>query len=187
VPEAFFLKGGTMHSARRPRSQKPVQSEKSDAVEFFVAAGISQELKMAQSNAVRNNWAPPRGMRRVPTHAVRIANERRVYARAQLQLPVRILRIAGHRETDFDQVTTLDISSSGLRTICPFAIPVGTPVHLEVELVKRPLGCGSVRLITQAQVVRAQINSNEWHTLAFSFDDITFERDELAAPQFAHA
>lgn len=142
---------------------------------------------MTQSNAARNNWTAPRGIGRVPTHAVPVANDRRVYARAQLQLPMRILRIAGHRETSFDQVMTIDISSSGLRTSCPFEIPVGTPVHLEVELVKRPSGCGTVRLLTQAQVVRVQPDTTKgWHTVAFSFDEITFERDELASPQFAH-
>jgi PilZ domain len=186
VPEAFFLKGGTMRSARKPSSQKPVLGVKSDAASFLAAAGISQESKMIRGNVARNDWSALRGIDRVPTHAVHVANERRVYPRAQLQLPVRILRIAGHRETEFDQVMTIDISSSGLRTICPFAIPVGTPVHLEVELVTRPSGCGSVRLITEAQVVRVQPDSSGWHTLAFNFDEISFERDEMALPQFLH-
>jgi PilZ domain len=109
-----------------------------------------------------------------------------VYPRAQLQLPMRILQIEGHREAEFDQAMTIDISSSGLRTACPFAIPVGTAVQLEVQLVTRPSGCGSVRLITQAQVVRAKPDSNGWHTLAFNFDEISFERDEMAPPQFLH-
>jgi hypothetical protein len=187
VPEAFFLKGGTMRSARSKRGQKSTVSVKSDVDAFFAVAEISQESKMTRSNAARKHWPAPRGIGRVPTHAVPVVNERRVYARAYLQLPVRILRIAGHRETSFDQVMTVDISSSGLRTICPFQIPVGTPVDLEVELVKRPAGHGSVRLLTKAQVVRALPDTSDgWHTLAFSFDEITFERDELAAPQFAH-
>ena len=141
---------------------------------------------MTRTSAARNSWPAPRGIERVPTHAVPVVNERRAYPRAQLQLPMRILRIAGHRETSFDQVMTVDISSSGLRTVCPFQIPVGTPVHLEVELVKRPVGQGSVRLLTQAQVVRVQPDSNGWHTVAFNFDEISFERDELAPPQFLH-
>lgn len=144
---------------------------------------------MSRSNAARNDWAIPRGMARIPTHAVHMANERRVYPRAQLQLPVRILRIAGNVKTEFDAVMTIDISSSGLRTSCPFQIPVGTPVQLEVELVKPPSGCGTVHLFTEARVVRAlpDPRSPGWHTLAFSFDEISFERDELASPQFAHA
>jgi PilZ domain len=186
VPEAFFLKGGTMRSARRPRTGKSVSKQKSDAASFFVAAGISQESKKTRSQAARNIWIEPRGMERIPTHAVHVPNERRAYARAQLQLPLQILRIAGHRETDFDQLMTIDISSSGVRTRCPFEIPVGTPVHLEVELVKRPSGCGTVRLVTQAQVVRTRPDSEGWHTVAFSFDEITFERDEMAPPQFMH-
>ena len=71
---------------------------------------------MMRSNVAQNNRIAPRGMDRVPTHAVTVANEQRAYARAQLQLALRILRIAGRRETNFDQVTTIDISSSGLRT-----------------------------------------------------------------------
>jgi PilZ domain-containing protein len=141
---------------------------------------------MRRSSAARSNWTMLRGIDRVPTHAVTVVNERRVYPRAFLQLPMRILRVGGHRETNFDEVMTIDISSSGLRTSCPFEIPVGTPVQLEVELVTRPSGCGTVRLVTQAQVVRANPDSKGWHTLAFSFDEISFERDELAAPQFAH-
>jgi hypothetical protein len=177
-----------MRSARSKRSQKSVSTLKSDGAGFFAAVGISQGAKMTRTSAARNSWTAPRGIRRVPTHAVPVVNERRVYPRAQLQLPVRILRIAGHRETNFDQVMTVDISSSGLRTICPFLIPVGTPVHLEVELVKRPFGQGTVRLLTQAQVVRVQPDTTKgWHALAFSFDEITFERDELVSPQFAHA
>jgi hypothetical protein len=177
-----------MHSARSPRGSKSVPKIKLDAAAFFAAAGIFREAKMIRGNTARNDWSALRGIARVPTHAVHVANERRVYPRAQLQLPVRILRIAGHRETELDQVVTIDISSSGLRASCPFEIPVGTPVHLEVELVKRPSGCGSVRLITQAQVVRALPDgqSTGWHTLAFSFEEISFERDELAPPHFAH-
>jgi hypothetical protein len=159
-----------------------------DTAAFFAAAGIYQEAKMIRDNAARNAWPALRGIDRVPTHSVRVANERRSYPRAQLQLPVRILRIAGHRETEFDQVMTIDISSSGLRVSCPIEIPVGTPVHLEVELVKRPTGCGTVKLVTQAQVVRVlpDAQSKGWHSLAFNFEEISFERDELAPPQFAH-
>jgi hypothetical protein len=186
VPEAFFLKGGTMRSARKTGSGKSVPGVKSDTASFFAAAGISEESKMIRGNAARNDWSALRGIARVPTHVVHVANERRVYPRAHLQLPVRILRIEGHHEMEFDQVTTIDISSSGLRTACPFAIPVGTPVQLEVGLVTRPSGCGSVRLITEAQVVRVQPDSNGWHTLAFNFDEISFERDEMAPPQFLH-
>jgi len=144
---------------------------------------------MIRGNAAREDWSALRGIARVPTHAVHVANERRTYPRAQLQLPVRILSVAGHLEKEFDQVLTTDISSSGLRVSCPFQIPVGTPVKLEVELVKRASGLGTVRLITQAQVVRALPDSQSygWHTLAFSFEEISFERDELTSPQFMHA
>jgi hypothetical protein len=176
-----------MRSARKSRSEKSVSAaQSSDVASFFAAIGADKKSKMSKTQARRNDWIAPRGMDRVPTHAVTVPNERRVYARAQLHLPVRILRIAGHRESQFDPVMTIDISSSGLRTRCPFELPVGTPVHLEVELVKRPAGCGSVRLVTQAQVVRVQPDVEGWHSMAFSFEEITFERDELIAPHFAH-
>jgi hypothetical protein len=183
----FSLKGGTMRTARKPRGVKHVSSAKSEVTSFFTAIEAGQESNMARTHAVRNDWIATRGISRVPTHAVTVPNERRAYARAQLQLPLRIVRIAGRREEMSDPVFTTDISSSGLRARCPFEIALGTPVHLEVELVRRPEGRGSVRLITQAQVVRVQPDTNGWHTLAFSFDDITFERDDLLAPQFAHS
>jgi len=141
---------------------------------------------MARSSAARTLWIEPRGVDRVPTHAVTVANERRAYSRAQLRLPLRILRIAGHREADFNELVTIDISSSGVRTRCPFEFEVGTPVRLEVVLVKRPGDCGNVRLVTQAQVVRTTPDAAGWHSVAFSFDEITFERDELAPLQFIH-
>jgi hypothetical protein len=187
VPEAFFAKGGTMHSARKSRSLKLVSAAKSSGTSFFAMAEVCHEPKIAQSGAARSVWIEPRGMDRVPTHAVTVLNERRAYSRAQLRLPLRILRIAGHRESDFNELVTTDISSSGVCTRYPFEIEVGTPVHLEVVLVKRPGNCGNVRLVTQAQVVRTTPDPAGWHTVAFSFDEITFERDELAAPRFIHA
>ena len=42
--------------------------------------------------------AKPKGIARVPTHAVRPPEERRAYARAKLSLPLRVKRIAGQRE-----------------------------------------------------------------------------------------
>ena len=173
-----------MRSARRTRIQKSVSKQRSVASSIFAATEVIDQPDMSHVAAIHTPWIQPRGMAKVPTHAVRVPNERRAYSRAYLQLPLRILRIAGHRETDFDQFTTVDISSSGVRTLCPFEIPVGTPVHLEVDLVKRPDHCGNVRLIAQAEVVRVNPDSQGWHSLAFSFDEITFEREELMAPQF---
>jgi hypothetical protein len=187
VPEAFFLKGGTMRSARRTRIQKSVSKQRSVASSTLAVAEVFDQPETGHTEAISSSWIGPRGMASVPTHAVRVPNERRAYCRAHLRLPLRIFRIAGHRETDFDQLTTIDISSSGLRALCPFEIPVGTPVHLEVDLVKRPDHCGNVRLIAQAEVVRANPDSQGWHSLAFSFDEITFEREELMAPQFVRA
>jgi c-di-GMP-binding flagellar brake protein YcgR len=125
-------------------------------------------------------------MNRVPTHAVTVPNERRAYPRASLCLQARVLRIAGRREPQGETFRTLDISSSGLRARCPFGIEVGTPVNLEVELVRRATGSGTVRLMTEAHVVRVETEKKSgWHTLAFNFDDITFERDDFLPPSFS--
>ena len=176
-----------MRSAREPRIQKSVSKQESVASSFFAGTEVIPTPDISCTAAISTPWIEPRGIHRVPTHAIRVANERRVYSRAHLQLPLRILRIAGHRETDFDEFCTIDISSSGLRALCPFEIPVGTPVHLEVDLVKRPDHCGNVRLVAQAEVVRVNPDSQGWHSLAFSFDEITFEREELMAPQLVRA
>jgi hypothetical protein len=74
---------------------------------------------------------------------------------------------------------TTNISSSGVLFLSPLWIEPGTPVEIEVCLVDRPFGRGSVRMVTEAHVVRAEMAARPgWHALAVNFDDITFERDE---------
>lgn len=128
------------------------------------------------------NWlAPsvPRGIARVPTHTVGRACERRAYVRARLSLPLCIQRVAGQREAAQPSLRTRDISSSGVYFFSREWIEPGTPVDLEVLLVDRPFGRGSVRMCASARIVRAeQKTKNGWHGLAATFDDITFRRDE---------
>jgi hypothetical protein len=94
-------------------------------------------------------------------------------------LSLRLNRIAGRREHNLESLRTEDISSSGVRFLCPQWIEPGTPVELEVCLVDRPFGRGTVRMMTEAHVVRAEPAARAgWHVLAASFDDITFEREE---------
>lgn len=175
-----------MRTARKNGQTKSVSASKSSTssrTSIAEAGGIIENL---HNQARRNGWVLPLGMDRVPTHTVSVPHERRAYPRANLRLPVRITRIAGRRETQSASFQTIDISSSGLRARFPMIIEPGTPVNLEVELVSRPGGRGSVRLITEAHVVRVQSNGKSgWHALAFCFDDITFERDELMPPSFA--
>ncbi len=127
--------------------------------------------------------ARPRIFPQVPTHAVGYASERRIAARANLRLPVRLTRVGERNEPVPVTLLTQNISSSGIYFLAPRWIEPGTPVELEVGLVDRPLGQGSVRMRTAAHVVR--IDTSElpgWHGLAASFDDFAFDRDE-SVPQ----
>jgi hypothetical protein len=175
-----------MRVARKSRQAKSISAAKSNG---FSAVGIAEaptELESGHVPAAWSGWNHPRGIQRVPTHAIAVPNERRAYTRAALRLPLRIVRIAGRRETQSRPFMTIDISSSGVFTHCPFEIDPGTPVHLEVELVRRQSGQGTVKLVSEAHVVRATAAGKAgWFALAFSFDEITFERDDLLAPAFA--
>lgn len=129
--------------------------------------------------------AKPKGIARVPTHSVRPIEERRSYARAKLSLPLRVRRIAGQRERMREPLQTTNISSSGVLFLCPQRIEPGTPIEIEVCLVDRPFGRGSVRMRTEAHIVRAEPASRPgWHSLAATFDDITFQREEPLPSRF---
>lgn len=129
--------------------------------------------------------AKPKGIARVPTHSVRPPEERRSYARAKLSLPLRVNRIAGQREQMVETLRTTNISSSGVLFLCPQRIEPGTPIEIEVCLVDRPFGRGTVRMRTEAHIVRAEPASRPgWHSLAATFDDITFQREEPLPSRF---
>lgn len=129
--------------------------------------------------------AIPKGMARVPTHAIRPPEERRAYSRAKLSLALRVKRIAGQREIELEPLRTSNISSSGVLFLCPRLIEPGTPVEIEISLVDRPLGRGSVKMLTEAHVVRAGPAIRPgWHMLAAAFDDITFQRQEPMPSRF---
>jgi hypothetical protein len=116
---------------------------------------------------------------RVPTHAVRFPLERRSHARAALNLPLRLHRVGGQLEPTPLTLLTRNISSSGVFFLAPKPIAPGTAIELEVALVDRPLGQGSVRMCTAAHVVRSEpASSPGWHAVAATFDDIAFDRDE---------
>jgi hypothetical protein len=107
------------------------------------------------------------------------ARERRAYVRANLTLPLCVRTIAGRPADGLATLNTQDISSSGIFFLCPRRIEPGTPIEMEVVLVDKPSGRGTVRLCTQACVVRAEEAATPgWHGLAAAFDDITFIRDE---------
>ncbi len=122
---------------------------------------------------------------RVPTHVVGVADEKRAYPRASLRLPLRLVRVAGHRESREVTLVTRNISSSGVYFLSPQYVEPSTPIELEVALVERPLGRGSVRMVTAAHIVRAEpAEAPGWHGLAASFDDISFRRDEVIPKRY---
>ncbi len=152
------------------------------------AATKELSARSATSVADPPSWttrAKPKGIARVPTHAVRPPEERRAYARAKLSLPLRVKRIAGQRERLVEPLRTTNISSSGVLFLCPQRIEPGTPIAIEVCLVDRPFGRGTLKMTTEAHIVRAEPTSRPgWHSLAATFDDITFQREEPLPSRF---
>lgn len=151
---------------------------------------VTKELSAHSSTTVVDSpsWttrAKPNGISRIPANAARPDEERRAYTRAKLSLPLRVKRIAGQREHKQQVLRTTNISSSGVLFLFPQRIEPGTPIELEVCLVDRPLGRGTVKMKTQAHVVRAEPASRSgWHSLAACFDDITFQREEPLPSRF---
>jgi hypothetical protein len=69
--------------------------------------------------------------------------------------------------------------------LAPRKIDPGIAIELEVGLVGRPLGRGSVRMITAAHVARvAPVATPGWHGIATTFDDFDFHRDAALPPRF---
>lgn len=152
----------TAGSARSPIQDPPVPSDPARAVD-----------------AEWSNGKQPRGIKRVPTHAVGRARERRAYARARLSLPLRLERVAGQRHLQPYSLQTANISSSGLFFLSPLRIEAGTPIELEVQLIGRPLARSTVRMDAIAHVVRTEAAEKVgWYGVAAAFDDISYRREE---------
>jgi hypothetical protein len=97
------------------------------------AAKENHSADVATTVADPPSWttrAKPKGIARVPTHAVRPVEERRTYTRANLSLPLRLKRIAGQRERKNQILRTTNISSSGVLFLCPQRIEPGTPIEI---------------------------------------------------------
>lgn len=171
-----------MRTARNQRLMHQANPSRGDAAIQEVSACSASTVADPPSWTTR---ATPKGIARVPTHAVRPSAERRAYARAMLSLPMRLKRIAGRREYFKESLRTTNISSSGVLFLCPLRIEPGTPIAIEVSLVNRPTGRGAVKMTTEAHIVRAEPASRPgWHALAATFDDITFHRDERLPARF---
>ncbi len=172
-----------MRAARDPKQIKATEPHKTETDALRDAPGRSPKDWDESSGRIAHG--KPRGFPHVPTHVVGVVHERRLYPRAALRLPLRLKRVAGQREPAPVTLLTKNISSSGVYFLCPRWIEPGTPIELEVGLVERPLGHGSVRMTTAAHIVRVEpTDTPGWHGLAASFDDITFQRDEPIPPRF---
>lgn len=129
--------------------------------------------------------ARPRCFERVPTHAIGVAQERRRSPRAALCLPLRLTQVAGQSEPVPITLVTKNISSSGVYFLAPRWLEPGTAIEVEVGLIERPLGQGSVRMRTAAHIVRAEASDTPgWRGYAATFDDIAFNRDDKVPLRF---
>ena len=127
----------------------------------------------------------PRQFVRVPTHAVGVHPEQRQYPRAKLQLPLRLRAVGGEPEPYPITVVMRNISSTGMYFLCPKQLAVGTQVELEVVLVSKPLGRGSVVMTTMAHVCRSEaVAMPGWYGLAALFDDVQFDHDDDLPSRF---
>src|SRR5258705_4470810 len=172
-----------MPTARNPKVMSSSESSRGESA--TIKKMSAHAATMVVDTPSWTTRAKPKGISRVPTHAVRPVEERRAYARAKLSLGLCLMRVAGKRENEQQTLRTTNISSSGVLFLCPQRIEPGTPVEIEVCLVDRPLGRGTVRMMTEAHIVRAESASGPGsHSLAAIVDDITFHSDERLPPRF---
>jgi PilZ domain len=121
----------------------------------------------------------PRQFVRVPTHAVGVHPEHRQYPRAKLKLPLRLRAVGGVPETHPVTLVMRNISSTGVYFLSPKHVAPGTAIELEVVLVSKPMGRGSVVMTTLAHVCRSEAAATPgWYGLAASFDDVQFDHDD---------
>jgi hypothetical protein len=145
----------------------------------LTSAAKATEKRLDKSQE-ENSAAAERRVFLVPTHAVGLAYERRRSPRAFLKLPLRLVGVAGEDPQTPMMLVTRNISSSGVYFLAPRAIQTGAAIDLEVALVDRPLGQGCVQMRTAAHVVRVdETETPGWSGYAASFDDISFERDDV--------
>jgi hypothetical protein len=127
----------------------------------------------------------PRQFVRVPTHAVGVHPEQRQYPRAKLKLPLRLSAAGGVPEDHPITLVMRNISSTGVYFLCPKHLPVGTQILLEVVLVSKPMGMGSVVMTTKAHVCRTEAAAMPgWYDLAACFDDVQFDHDDDIPSRF---
>ncbi|MGC1170831.1 MAG: PilZ domain-containing protein, partial [Candidatus Acidiferrales bacterium] len=113
------------------------------------AASPLREFESQTVSVISHTGKPgPRRFARVPTHAIGVAEERRRNPRAALSLPLRLIRVGDRPEPIPVTLVTRNISSSGIYFLAPRHFAPGTAIELEVALIERPLGQGSVQMCT---------------------------------------
>ena len=185
-----------MSAKNRARSVLPLPQDpenKAESVRPLLAAAPQIVPNSAPNRATLSSLhltalsadTHPRRFARVPTHAVGVHPEHRIYPRATLKLPLR-LRSVDHVAEDFPvTLVTRDISSTGVYFLCPRPLAIGALLDLEIVLVSKPMGHGNVVLATRAHVQRCDPAATPgWHGIAASFDDVEFDRDDRVPSRF---
>jgi hypothetical protein len=114
-----------------------------------------------------------------------VAHERRNNPRAALPLPLRLVRVDSVPEPYPVTLVTRDISSSGIYFLAPRDFVKGQSVELEVALIERPQGQGSVQMFTAAHIVRCDDTEMPgWHGYAATFDDFAIKRDDVVPTRY---
>jgi hypothetical protein len=154
----------------------------------FVSPLRESDIRTATVAATLSNKPGPQRFSRVPTHAIGVAKERRSNPRAYLSLPLRLTRVGEKLEPIPIVLVTRNISSSGVYFLAPCELKPGMAIELEVALVERPLGQGSVQMCTAAHIVRAEESDMPgWRGYAASFDDFAIRRDDVVPTRYRTA
>lgn len=175
---------------------RPIQTEEKEPTSTKLATAVPAPLPVndtviepARVLALRVTplLAPgrPRRFVRVPTHAVGVNHEQREYPRASLKLPLRLRSVNSIAEEFPVTLVTRDISSTGVFFLCPRQLAAHAVVELEIVLVSRPLGHGSVVITTRATVSRVEPAAMPgWYGVAASFEEVQFDRDDRVPSRF---
>ncbi len=182
-----------MSAKNRARSVVPLPEDSSEKARPVLAAAPQIVPNHAPNRAMvppsrltaLSAGTQPRRFARVPTHAVGVHPEHRVYPRATLKLPLR-LRSVDHVPEEFPvTLVTRDISSTGVYFLCPRPLTIGALLEIEIVLVSKPMGHGNVVLATRAHVQRSEPAATPgWHGIAALFDDVQFDRDDRVPARF---
>src|SRR6201998_4181587 len=153
----------------------------------YVSPLHESELRTTTVTAFSGKPGPQR-FARIPTHAIGVARERRGKPRAPLLPPPRLSRVGDRVEPIPVVLVTRNISSSGVYFLAPCSLEPGTAIELEVALVERPMGQGSVQMCTAAHIVRAEDSDMPgWRGYAASFDDFAIRRDDVVPTRYRTA